>query len=309
MTWLSFSHYPVLFLTVIPFLLLVWIWRRRDGGLVLPFDHGQQRSGVWVGAAVHFAESLPPLILFVVIFILAGPQKTGEPKTRRAMTNIEFCIDVSGSMTASFGEGTRYDASMQAINEFLDFRKGDAFGLTFFGVGVLHWVPLTTDVSAFRCAPPFMNPKNPGHPSWLGGTMIGKALLECRKVLNSREEGDRMIVLISDGSSFDLSGDAGVEIASKLKQDGITVYAVHIASGNPPTPIIEITSRTGGEIFTPGDQTGLESVFRRIDEMQETRLEKVAAETTDNFVPFSIAGLSLLGLSTLSLFGLRYTPW
>ena len=112
-------------------------------------------------------ESLPALILLVAILILAGPQKTGEPRTKRVMSNIEFCVDVSGSMTAQFGEGTRYDASMAAINGFLDYRKGDAFGLTFFGVEVLHWVPLTTDVSAFRCAPPFMNPKNQGiHHGW-----------------------------------------------------------------------------------------------------------------------------------------------
>ena len=289
--------------------MLVWIWRQRGGGIVMPFDHGSQTSGTATRFLVQLAESIPALILLVVLLILAGPQKTGEPKTRRVLTNIEFCVDVSGSMTASFGEGTRYDASMEAINRFLDFRVGDAFGLTFFGVEVLHWVPLTTDVSAFRCAPQFMNPKNPGHPPWLGGTRIGKALSECRKVLASREEGDRMIVLISDGSSSDLFGDATDDLIRKLRADKISVYAVHIASGNIPDPIIEITARTGGEVFSPGDQDGLESIFRHIDEMQETRMEKVAAETTDNYVPFCISGLSLLGISLIGLFGIRFTPW
>ncbi len=309
MSWMSFSHHSILFLAIIPAMMIFWVWRRRDGGVVMPFDHGSQSSGTAVRFLVQLAESLPSLILLVVLLILAGPQKTGEPKTRRVLTNIEFCVDVSGSMTASFGEGTRYDASMEAINRFLDFREGDAFGLTFFGVEVLHWVPLTTDVSAFRCAPQFMNPKNPGHPPWLGGTRIGKALSECRKVLASREEGDRMIVLISDGSSSDLFGDATEDLIRKLRADNISVYAVHIASGNIPDPIIEITARTGGEVFSPGDQDGLESVFRHIDEMQETRMEKVAAETTDNYVPFCISGLSLLGISLLGLFGIRFTPW
>ena len=36
--------------------------------------------------------------------------------------------------------------------------------------------------------------------------MIGKALLACKEILTSREEGDRMIILVSDGESFDLSG-------------------------------------------------------------------------------------------------------
>ena len=51
-------------------------------------------------------------------------------------------------MTTPLGDGTRYDASMKAIDEFLKIRQGDAFGLTFFGNNVLHWVPLTSDPSA-----------------------------------------------------------------------------------------------------------------------------------------------------------------
>ena len=306
---LTFSHYPVLFLSVIPALLIVWVWRRQGGGLVMPFDHGDQRSGSYLRFAIQVMESIPALVLLVVILILAGPQKTGEPKTKRVMSNIEFCVDVSASMTATFGEGTRYDASMEAINGFLDYRKGDAFGLTFFGVEVLHWVPLTTDISAFRCAPPFMNPRNPGHPPWLGGTRIGRALQACRKVLSSREEGDRMIVLISDGWSSDLSGGRATELAQDLRRDNIVVYAIHVASGNVPDPIVDITGITGGEVFNPGDVDGLETVFRRIDEMQETRLEKVAAETTDNFKPFCWGGLALIGVGIVGLFGIRYTPW
>lgn len=307
--WISFAHPMVLFLLIVPALLLVWVWRRRSAPVVLPFDHGRQRSSAWLRTIIHLAESLPALILAVAVLILAGPQATGQPKTRRVLTNIEFCVDVSASMTAQFGDGTRYDASMKAINDFLDYREGDAFGLTFFGIEVLHWVPLTTDVSAFRCAPPFMNPTNPGHPSWLGGTMIGKALLACRKILVAREEGDRMIVLVSDGFSADLSGDAADEVASQLAKDGIVVYAIHVEGGDVPEPIVHITSRTGGEVFNPEDIHALDTVFQRIDEMQETRMEQIAAETIDNFRPFCVSGLSLLGVCLACLFGVRYTPW
>ncbi|MDP6955153.1 MAG: vWA domain-containing protein, partial [Planctomycetota bacterium] len=228
-------------------------------------------------------------------------------QTKKVLTNIEFCVDVSGSMTASFGNGSRYDASMRAINDFLDYREGDAFGLTFFGNSVLHWVPLTTDVSAFRCAPPFMHPRN--IPSWFGGTEIGKALLACRQVLRAREEGDRMILLISDGQSWDLDGGRGEEIAAKLMDDGITVYAVHIASSAPQDEIVDITSRTGGAVFSPGDVAGLDAVFQRIDEMQLTRIEKVASEAIDDYPPWVLASLGVLAGSLLAAFGLRYSPW
>ena len=148
-----FRHRSLLALLVLPLLLLVWTWRRRGRALVLPFDHSGAAHGGWMAFFLRCAESLPALLLALVILLLAGPQKWDEPKSKRVLTNIEFCVDVSGSMMARFDSGDRYEAAMKAINGFLDYRKGDAFGLTFFGNNVLHWVPLTTDISAFRCAP------------------------------------------------------------------------------------------------------------------------------------------------------------
>ncbi len=306
---MSFTTPNLLYLLVIPALLLAWTWNRDSRRVALPFDYGRQSRGLGWWTFVSLAESMPPLLLAVVLFMLAGPSILGQPKDRRALTNIEFCVDVSGSMTASFGEGTRYDASMKAINQFLDYREGDSFGLTFFGNEVLHWVPLTSDVSAFRCAPPFMNPKNPGHPPWLGGTMIGRALVACKDQLIQRDEGDRMIILVSDGSSFDMRDGRDVQIAKMMKDYGITVFGIHIDNSAVPDPIANVTGLTGGAVFSPGDPAALTTVFQRIDEMQETKIEKTAAEMMDFFFPFSIAGLSLLGVGLLSLFGLRYTPW
>jgi Ca-activated chloride channel family protein len=253
------------------------------------------------------AESLPALALAVVIVILAGPQKWDVPRSKRALTNIEFCVDVSGSMTAQFGSGDRYTGAMDAINKFVDARKGDAFGLTFFGNNVLHWVPLTTDPSAVKCAPPFMHPRQ--LPFWFGGTEIGKALRACRKVLVEREEGDRMIVLVTDGYSSDLSGGADEEIARELIRDDITCYAINIGESQAPDEIVRITSMTGGEAFNPDDPRGLEHVFATIDKMQKTRMEKTTAEASDHFGPWTLVGLGLLAALLLAFFGLRYTPW
>ena len=171
---MSFAHPAVLAALVLPVLLLVWIWRHDGSHLVVPLDHARVGRGRWLRALVASAESLGPLLVAVVIVLLAGPQRFGEPQSQRVLTNIEFCVDISGSMTSSLGDGSRYDASMAAINSFLDYREGDAFGLTFFGNSVLHWVPLTQDPSAIRHSPPFMRPENA--PSWFGGTAIGKAL-------------------------------------------------------------------------------------------------------------------------------------
>ena len=305
---MSFGYPWMLVLLIIPVALLYWTWRRTGHRLMLPFDYGTPSRGRGLAFVIGLAESLPPLILAVVIVLLANPQQLSLPRSKRVLTNIEFAVDISGSMMAGFGDGTRYDASMQAINDFIEYREGDAFGLTFFGNSVMHWVPLTTDSSAFKCAPPFMDPSKT-YIRGFGGTEIGKALRACRDVLIQREEGDRMIVLVSDGFSSDLSGGNDADIIESMNRNRVKVNAIHIAETAVPDPIVNITAKTGGEVYSPGDVEGLQAVFQHIDAMQQTRMEKVAAEVMDDFVPTCIVGLSLLGLCVSSLYGLRYTPW
>jgi Ca-activated chloride channel family protein len=304
---LPFARPLMLVLLALPVWILLRTWKRSDGSLVVPIDHSQTRQSRWLSIPLKVAESVPALILSVAILLLAGPQQLGQPQSKRAVTNIEFCVDISGSMASPLGDGTYYDAAMQSINEFVDFRKGDAFGLTFFGNSVLHWTPLTQDVSAIKCAPPFMNPERwiPG----FGGTEIGKALLACRNVLKEREEGDRMIVLVSDGWSSDLMGDRSLEVAAELKKDNVIVYTIHIGESEAPGDIVNIAGITGGEVFAVGDPEGLTAVFQRIDQLQQAQMQEVAPDTLDDFRPYALAGLSLVAVLVLCLFGLRLTPW
>lgn len=286
---------------------LVFQWRHKGHAVPLPSDHHPHRRRRFLTFLLGLTGSLPALLLALAILLLAGPRKFEQPRSAREMTNIQFCIDVSGSMTAPFGDGDRYDAAMAAVNSFIDYRKGDSFGLSIFGNSVLHWIPLTSDVSAFRCAPPFLHPSK--LPGWFGGTEIGKALKACEDVLTSREEGDRMILLISDGQSMDLYNGKDVEIANSLKENGIVVYGVHVAEGAPPPEVSVIASITGGQYFSAGDPASLEAVFKQIDAMKQAPIKRLTPDPVDNFEPFLIASFIIAGLYLLSLFGLRYNPW
>lgn len=297
----------MLLLLALPLLHLCWVWQRRSRRTVLPFDHAGRGSGWLLRSALGIGESLPALLLAVAVLLLALPQELAAPKQKRALTNIQFCVDISGSMTAKFGSGSRYDAAMAAINEFLDYRTGDSFGLTFFGNNYLHWVPLTSDPSAFRCAVPFMRPENA--PPAFGGTEIGKAVIGCREILTSRSEGDRMLILVTDGWSTDLSNGADIEIAKRLKRDGIVLFAVNIQEQDANGEIVNLARVTGGEVFNPGDTRALKDVFARIDQMTKAKLEQGTSELVDWFLPFAIAGLAVLALYSLVQLGLRYTPW
>jgi Ca-activated chloride channel family protein len=305
---MSFAHPWVLLLLIIPAVMLYRHARSMDRrSVVWPVDFSHVGSSRWLAALIGCAESLPIFLVAAVVVLLAGPERLGQPISRRVLSNIEMCVDVSGSMTAPFGEGSRYDGSMKAINEFIDFRTGDAFGMTFFGNNVLHWVPLTSDISALKCSPPFMRPER--LPPWFGGTMVGKAVDACRKILVQREDGDRIIILVTDGISMDLMNGNDVELAKELVKDRIVLFAIHVADGDAPGPIVNLSQLTGGEVFEAGDPDGLREIFHKIDSMQKTRLERSSPERQDFYAPVSAAALASLGLFALSLFGLRYTPW
>ncbi|MFM1768345.1 MAG: hypothetical protein RJA22_874 [Verrucomicrobiota bacterium] len=304
---MSFARPLLLLLLILPLLLCAWEWQRRGHRVLLPLDHAGARGGRWLGRLVTSLQFLPHLLLAVALVMLAGPRRLGVPQAERELTNIQFVLDVSGSMMAKFGDDTRYDSAMEAIRKFTTYRPGDAFGLTVFGGEVLHWVPLTRDLSAIRMATPFLRPNL--MPRFFNGTLIGKALRECKKVLEARAEGERMIVLVSDGQSADLAGGAAEQIAAELRASDITVYLIHAADTPAPEEVHTIASGTGGSVFEARDPAALLEVFRRIDRMQSARMKPTAADYTDDFAPVALAGLILGGLHLLAGYGLRYTPW
>ncbi len=304
---MTFAHPWFFALLLVPFGLTVFFWNRGGRRVPLPFDHQPLPRARLLAISLKCADLLPMLLLVLAIAILAGPRRFEQPRTEREMTNILFCLDVSGSMTAQFGAATRYDAAMDSVNDFITFRKGDAFGLMVFGNSVLNWIPLTNDVSAFRCAPPFLRPDL--LPPWFGGTSIGLALRAAEKNMLHSDTGDRMIVLFTDGESSDLGNGQDVAIAQSLKANGIKVYNVHIAEGAAPDSVALIAAITGGEVFAAGDPAALKGIFARIDEMQKSPLKQVTPDPVDFFGPFSMAGLGVGGLYLLTLFGLRHTPW
>ena len=304
---MSFARPLLLLLLILPVLLVWWEWRRRGHPLVLPLDHSQSRSRRWLERMTKCMNVLAPLLLALVICILAGPQRTTTPKDERVLTNIEFVLDVSGSMMARFGDGTRADKAFEAIVDFTSFRKGDAFGLTIFGTEYVHWVPLTKDLSALRLAAPFLRPEK--MPPHMGGTRIGHALRGVQRKLRELEEGDRMVVLISDGQSADLGGGAAQKIGEELRTDNISVFYIHTAEGEPQQETFTLSGLTGGEAFAAGDPAALREVFQRIDAMKPTKLKPAAPDVADWFWPFSVTGLGFLALQTVGVFRFRFTPW
>src|SRR4029079_8493485 len=167
-----------------------------------PIDFSGRRRGRWLDWIVRAAGFFPAGVLAAAILLWAVPCEEGPPTFPAQVANIQIALDTSGSMKEPLGDRvksdgtvyTKYDAAMQAIDEFTTYRPGDAMGFTIFTSGVIHWVPLTTDLSAIRLATPFVRPGTLPN-KWWDGTKVGNALRECSTLLEKRHEGDRMIIL------------------------------------------------------------------------------------------------------------------
>jgi Ca-activated chloride channel family protein len=302
---MTFTHPALLLLLGVGVVLLAWTWQRSGPGLAMPFDgrtHKKRRLLDW---SLRLLESMPAIALMAVVCMLAGPQVLRRPTDQRVLTNIQFLMDVSGSMTI----GNRYEMASEAITKFVDARAGDAFGLTLFGSHAIRWVPLTRDLDTIRNAMPFADPSR--QPRHMGGTRIGHALnFALGNMVTEASQGDRMIVLVSDGVSSDLSDTASaMDLADDLKASAITVYHVHVGTSSVPRIVQDIARETGGEAFVATDQRSLDNVFAHIDRLRPDRFTRGGTVPVDFFLPFSIAGLVAAGGQLFGLGGLRFTPW
>lgn len=322
---MTFQHPALLSLLALPVVLAFWEWTRRGQPLVLPFDHGRQTRGRLLRFLVLSANCLPAALLALAILLAAHPLTFTPPEVERRLTNIQFVLDTSGSMAENHGSQAqgrhrRFDSAMEAIEQFIRYRQGDAFGLTIFARHFIHWLPLTLDTQSIALSKPFIQPRSPkldppgtprrGFPDELWGhTYIGKALLGAADHVAQRPEGDRMIILLTDGESSDILPPRDGEIIARLLAEDITVFAVVLSHEAIQPQLSSIARATGGEAFQAVTSEALTTVFSRIDEMKKVVVVEKRPQVIDFYRPFVLPGLLLLGMNLLALFGLRFTPW
>jgi Ca-activated chloride channel family protein len=320
-----FQYPKLLSLLALPVILAFWEWTRRGQPIAMPFDHGRQRRGLVLRFLVLAANCLPAALLAMAILFLAHPMTFMPPEVERKLNNVQFLLDTSGSMAENHGSQAagrhrRFDSAMDEITEFINYRQGDAFGLTIFSRHFIHWVPLTLDTQSILLSKRFIQPDNPkldppemgrhGLPDALWGiTYIGKALHGAAEMLAQRPTGDRMIILMTDGESSDIVPPLDAAIISHLQSEKITVFAILLSNEVMQPQLREIARATGGEAFTALTGDALAAVFKRIDEMKKVVVLEKRPQVVDYYDPFFIPALSVLAACVLVLFGLRFTPW
>jgi Ca-activated chloride channel family protein len=322
---MTFLYPKLLGLLALPVILAFWEWIRRGQPIALPFDHGRQRRGLVLRFLVLCANCLPAALLAMAIIFLAHPMTFTPPMVERQLTNVQFVLDTSGSMAENHGSQAngrhrRFDSAMEAIEQFINYRQGDAFGLTIFSRTYINWVPLTLDTQSILLSRRFIQPDNPkldppsmgrhGLPDALWGiTYIGKALYGAIDLLAQRPEGDRMIILMTDGESSDIVAPLHLAIIQRLKEQHIKVFAVLLSDEVMQPQLREIARATGGEAFSALNSDALLNVFAQIDEMKKVTVLEKQPNVIDFYDPFFKPALGVLLASLLAMFGLRFTPW
>jgi Ca-activated chloride channel family protein len=310
---MTFLYPKLLALLAIPVIVAFWEWVRPGQPLAMPFDHAKVGRGRFWQFLINSANCLPAGLLAIAILFLAHPVIFNPPEVERQLTNVQIVLDTSGSMKSPHGPQTkgvnsRFDSAMASIEQFLHYRKGDAFGLTVFSRNFVHWVPLTQDTEAIVLARPFIAPYVFPDEFW-GNTFIGKALYGAAELLDQAKTGDRMIILLTDGLSNDIVPPKDSAIIADLQAKRIKVFVIFLID-QPVTPaLVSIAQGSGGAAWPAVTPEALNEVFKKIDEMKKVVVLEKKPRAADYYDPFFIPAMAALGLAILALFGIRYNPW
>ncbi|MDH3645439.1 MAG: VWA domain-containing protein [Gammaproteobacteria bacterium] len=281
--WLAFAlPLPVIYRYLIPAGEAV-----RGAALRVPFLQELTRPGAYDG----LRRRRWPLWLAAVAWLLivaAGsrPEWLGDPiEIPVTGRDIMMAVDLSESMSEKDfrirGEWVnRLTATKWVATDFIERREGDRLGLILFGQRAYLQTPLTFDLTTVR---ELLVESQIG----LAGraTAIGDAIGLGVKRLRERPEGQRVLILLTDGANTAGEVDP-LQAAELAATEGLKIYTIGIGAEeklvrglfgtnriNPSADLDEktlqaIATQTGGRYFRARDTAQLEEIYRLLDQLE-----------------------------------------
>ncbi|MBV6809084.1 VWA domain-containing protein [Xanthomonas campestris pv. pennamericanum] len=277
---------------LMPLPLLMWFWpQRRADAAALRVPYAEQLQ------AVAQAKSTPVLRMprwlawlawFLLCAALARPQQLGEviqpPREARQMM---LAVDLSGSMSEPdmvLGGKVvdRLTAAKAVLSDFLDRRDGDRVGLLVFGQRAYALTPLTADLTSVRDQ---LSDSVVG----LAGreTAIGDAIALSVKRLREQKQGQRVVVLLTDGvntagvlnplKAAELAEAEGVRVHTIAfgGSGGYSLFGVPISAGGnddiDEDGLRKIAQQTGGRFFRARDTEELAGIYAELDRLEPVK--------------------------------------
>jgi len=236
------------------------------------------------------------LILAIFILALARPQAPyGALPDRSKGVDIMLALDFSKSMLArdytwKGREATRLEALVGVIEEFVDARPDDRFGIVGFANFAFLASPLTLDQDWIKAVLDDIDTSV--------GTAVGDGIMLSTDYLLENPERDKTIVLVSDGLSN--RGVAPLDAANYAAQNGIRIYTIRIMKGLlPPSRYQEnvmyrIAHETGGQFFQATNTSSLQAIYAQIDQLEAKRVEQRRFQQYQELYPWLLALVAVL---------------
>ena len=286
-------QWPYAFLALpLPWLMRWWlpaVPRSEDAALRVPFLRDFELPAS-TAAPGKFRSRWPwalALLAWVALVTAATrPLWLGElvdlPVSGR---DLMLAVDLSGSMQEEdFVIGNtavdRLTATKRVAGEFIDRRVGDRIGLILFGEQAYLQAPLTFDRTTVHT---LLDESVIG----LAGkaTAIGDAIGLAVKRLRGKKDGDRVLILLTDGANT-AGAVEPLEAAELAARERLKIYTIGVGADemlvrnffgyrkvNPSADLDEdtlkgIAERTGGRYFRARDTGQLEEIYRLLDKLE-----------------------------------------
>jgi len=282
------------------------------------------------GAAVPRWRSVLALLAWLFL-VTAGarPQWLGDAQALpRNGRDLLLAVDASGSMsTQDMQIGgravSRYAAVKAIAGDFIQRRVGDRIGLIVFGTQAYLLTPLTFDRGTVLKQLDESAVGLPGRE-----TAIGDAVGLAIKRLRHRPQGERVLILLTDGvnDAGELDPYKAVQLAVaehvKIYTIGIGAEALQIGSffgSRLVNPSAQLDSKllkkmaddTGGRYFRARNTAELAQIYQEIDKLEPVADKSQQYRPIDElfFWPLSLAFLLALSASLAGLGLSRRSTW
>jgi len=272
---------PLVFLALIPFLIGLYFWLRRERRAppVLRYSDTRLLRGLPVGWRVRLRR-LPDVLRLaaagVLLIVVARPQ-TGTALTtiRGQGVDLVIALDVSDSMgTQDFGDYTRLDAARIVLDNLIAERNTDRIGLITFAGDAVYEAPPTLDSNLVRRILAQVRLASDNGRSNL--TAMGVGLAAAASLLKDSQAPSKVILLMTDGVNN--AGLVDPQTAAQAAHAlGIRVYT--IGMGQPGGDLDEAALRqvavlADGRYFAAAEMSDLQTITAQIDQLERSHGER-----------------------------------
>jgi len=294
---IRFEHSDLLYglWALLPLLILLLHARnRRRRAAERLLDGAMRRRLLPQGSGLRsFVPSMLILLGFASLVLAASRPRFGVfyEKVSQRGADLVVLLDVSRSMLSEDVYPSRLERSKDYIRDLLAEVRGDRVGLVVFAGKAVPACPLTTDHAFFESILAEVGP----HSAPRGGTVIGDAIREATRALDTLPDRDQAFLLITDGEDQD---SFPLEAAAAAAGLGVKIFCVGIGDPEQGARIpLSASDASTGFVKHEGQE-----VWSRMD---EELLRNIALETGGAYVPVRTGTYDLGQVYQEHLAGLR----